>query len=315
MTLNKIPAELPDSFPDFPTPSQAARRSPSRRETILSLVEMLLQDSDGQRINIPNNPVSRTTETSLRNFANAARRLGSSVAIISSAYRLRERLAQILYLYQENAADLFPQKIAHISRESITEFRAPERRTRRGRRRRGKAPLHVLRPAVTEHLDLECFPEQLEALAREVTAFLDTLNEFLEFPDKAVNASILSFEGQFRYPAVQQIIQYIYDLTDEMGEHIDGITSSLCMFIDVGVPIICFLTSWNTTLSLMLSTLCGLHQWSLALQQLLIASWGSHGNKQCSALLPVSPLDSAVLLMLHIRTLDIHSTLWLEMAQ
>lgn len=134
----------------------------------------------------------------LRNFANAARRLGSSVAIISSAYRLRECLAQILYLYQENAADLFPQKIAHISRESITEFRAPERRTRRGRRRRGKAPLHVLRPAVTEHLDLECFPEQLEALAREVTAFLDTLNEFLEFPDKAVNASILSFEGDLK---------------------------------------------------------------------------------------------------------------------
>lgn len=38
---------------------------------------------------------------------------------------------------------------------------------------------------------------------------------------------------------MQQIIQYIYDLSDEMGEHIDGITSSLCMFIDVGVPIIC----------------------------------------------------------------------------
>ncbi|EDR03730.1 uncharacterized protein LACBIDRAFT_331258 [Laccaria bicolor S238N-H82] len=152
------------------------------------------------------------------NFANAACQMGSSVAIISSAYRLRECLAQILYLYQENTADLFPKKIAHISHESIMEFRAPERCTR---------------------------------------------------------------HGQFRYPAVQQIIQYIYDLTDEMGEHIDGITSSLCMFIDVGVPIICFLTSWNTTLSLMLSTLCGLHQWSLALQQLLIASWGSHGNKQC----------------------------------
>jgi hypothetical protein len=40
--------------------------------------------------------------------------------------------------------------------------------------------------------------------------------------------------GQFRHPAVQR---YIHDLTDEMGEHIDGITSSLCMFIDVGKPL------------------------------------------------------------------------------
>ena len=47
MTLNKIPADIPDPLPDFPTPS--SHRSPSRRETILSLVEMLLQEPDGQR--------------------------------------------------------------------------------------------------------------------------------------------------------------------------------------------------------------------------------------------------------------------------
>jgi len=51
---------------------------------------------------------------------------------------------------------------------------------------------------VTEQLDPECFPEQLEALAREVTTFLDTLNEFPEFTDEAVNASILSFEGDLK---------------------------------------------------------------------------------------------------------------------
>jgi hypothetical protein len=51
---------------------------------------------------------------------------------------------------------------------------------------------------VTEQLDPECFPEQLEALAREVTTFLDTLNEFPEFTDEVVNASILSFEGDLK---------------------------------------------------------------------------------------------------------------------
>lgn len=53
---------------------------------------------------------------------------------------------------------------------------------------------------------------------------------------------------------MQQIIQYIYDLTDEMGEHIDGITSSLCMFIDVGVPIIWFVQKHGTNSLLNLST-------------------------------------------------------------
>ena len=47
MPLNKIPADISDSLPKFPTPSSS--RSPSRKETILSLVEMLLQESDGQR--------------------------------------------------------------------------------------------------------------------------------------------------------------------------------------------------------------------------------------------------------------------------
>jgi len=37
--------------------------------------------------------------------------------------------------------------------------------------------------------------------------------------------------GQFKYPAVQR---YVHDLTAEMGEHIDTITGTLSMFIEVG---------------------------------------------------------------------------------
>jgi len=37
--------------------------------------------------------------------------------------------------------------------------------------------------------------------------------------------------GQLRNPAVQR---YLHDLSIEMGEHIDGITSTLSIFIEVG---------------------------------------------------------------------------------
>lgn len=38
--------------------------------------------------------------------------------------------------------------------------------------------------------------------------------------------------GQFRYPAVQR---YLHDLMSEMGEHLDSITSSLSVFIEIGM--------------------------------------------------------------------------------
>lgn len=40
-----------------------------------------------------------------------------------------------------------------------------------------------------------------------------------------------TYEGQFKYPAVQR---YLHDLTSEMGEHLDSITSSLSIFIEIG---------------------------------------------------------------------------------
>ncbi|TFK23802.1 hypothetical protein FA15DRAFT_757007 [Coprinopsis marcescibilis] len=199
----------------------------------------------------------------LRNFANASRQLGSSVAILASGFHLRERLAQLLYLYRENAADLFPRKVSHAniiraetvplpsatipntgatssgagdgdadnspirnlsansaagiglvpggsrSRRSAFDNNVPRRSHShrahntnfysRHRRMRGKAHLHIPRPTVTENLDPEDFPEQLEMLAKDVKTFLNCLNEFPEFTDEAVNASILSFEGDLRY--------------------------------------------------------------------------------------------------------------------
>ncbi|KAJ7126166.1 hypothetical protein C8R44DRAFT_618507 [Mycena epipterygia] len=254
------------------------RPLPSRRETILSLVEMLLQHPGSGDLNpnqqpsfeddkdVPSVDEHRQTagaetfnrfhrridnlDKQLRNFANATRQLGSSVAILSSAFHLRERIAQILFLYHENAADLFPRKISHATRENPVDAKT------KGRRRvkkvaRYSAPPHVARPTIDDTLDLEKFPEQFRALADNIVTFGRCLNEFPEFTDEAINASITSFEGdlrywsscleiyhgQFRYPAVQR---YVHDLSAEMGDHIDSITSTLVMFVEVGVPTIRF---------------------------------------------------------------------------
>ncbi|KAJ7485562.1 hypothetical protein FB451DRAFT_1230279 [Mycena latifolia] len=268
---------------------------PSRRETILSLVEMLLQhpgsgdlhpnqqpsfedDKDVPSVDEHRQTVGAETfhrfnrridnlDKQLRNFANATRQLGSSVAILSSAFHLRERIAQILFLYRENAADLFPRKISHATRENIVDakIKSGRRRTKAPKVAGYSAPPHVTRPAIDEGLDLEKFPEQFEALAENIVTFGRCLNEFPEFTDEAINASISSFEGdlkywasclqvyqgQFRYPAVQR---YVHDLTAEMGEHIDSITSTLVMFVEIGVPTIRFGQKHKTDNLLNLST-------------------------------------------------------------
>lgn len=50
----------------------------------------------------------RQVDTELFNFENAVRSLGSSAGLICSASDLRARLQQVLHLFRENAADLFP---------------------------------------------------------------------------------------------------------------------------------------------------------------------------------------------------------------
>lgn len=49
--------------------------------------------------------------------------------------------------------------------------------------------------------------------------------------------------AQFRYPAVQR---YIHDLTGEMGDHLDSITSTLSMFIEIGQSLHLRLTQYDT---------------------------------------------------------------------
>jgi len=157
----------------------------------------------------------------LRNFANAARQLGSSVGILSTAFRLRERLASILFLFRENAADLFPRKVSRQPKETLVNPNVMEKR-RKGRAkariwlesaagehdnfgvssasfptplRRGR---NVTRPLWDSTLDAQFFPENLEVFAADVVTFLNCLNEFPEFRDEAVDTTIRAFEGDLK---------------------------------------------------------------------------------------------------------------------
>ncbi|KAG6332089.1 hypothetical protein ID866_6999 [Astraeus odoratus] len=186
----------------------------------------------------------------LRNFANAARQLGSSVGILSSAFKLRERLTKILFLFRENAASLFPRKITRHPRESLLNPNLMDRKRRHSSWRIHRPP-PVTKLILEDNLLPETFPTQFESFAKDVVTFLNCLNEFPEFTDEAVNQSMKAFEGdlkywasclneyktQFKSPAVQR---YVHDLTGEIGDHIDNITVTLSMFIEIGVPTIRF---------------------------------------------------------------------------
>jgi WD repeat-containing protein 26 len=83
------------------------------------------------------------------------------------------RLAHILHLFHENAADLFPRKIQHLNKEPIVH---PVER--RSRKKMKKLPHNVALPAVDPELDPEAFPEQFSLLAKDIMTLLNCLNEF-----------------------------------------------------------------------------------------------------------------------------------------
>ncbi|KAF8552230.1 WD40 repeat-like protein [Imleria badia] len=220
----------------------------------------------------------------LRGFANAARQLGSSVGILSSAFKLRERLTKILFLFRENAANLYPRKIARQPREALPNPNFMHRQ-RRAPWRGQHAPLVKL--VLEDNLEPDTLPAQFESFAKDVVTFLNCLNEFPEFTDEAVNQSMRGFEAdlkywasclaeyktQFRSPAVQR---YVHDLTTEIGDHIDNITGTLSMFIEIGVPTIRFHQQHAASNLLNLSTVATF--FSAVTASTLQFSYSSTGN-------------------------------------
>ncbi|KAF8595381.1 WD40 repeat-like protein [Ceratobasidium sp. AG-I] len=191
----------------------------------------------------------RNLDLKLQAFANAVRQLGSSAGLLNAAYHLRARLTQIQYFFRENAAELFDD-IAHGPNLGTKPYSA----RRRGKARRSTTLFTSVSPTSNNKPwlnDTEHLPKELEYLAKDLHSFLDRLNDVPEFSDEAVNASIMSFEGDLRYRAsclrefegqlkFVAVAQYINDLTEDLGVHMDSMKASLTIFIEVGVPTIRF---------------------------------------------------------------------------
>ncbi|KZV98127.1 WD40 repeat-like protein [Exidia glandulosa HHB12029] len=198
----------------------------------------------------------------LQTFANAVTQLGSSVGLLSSSFQLRLRLARILRLVRDNAAELFPSTVTKATQYNtaaiVRDFALAK--LRYGPRERN--PLSAL----NDNLDAEDFPHELESLAGDLENFLKRLNEFPEFSDEFVNASITAFEGDLKYWAsclsdfkgqlkYPSVTRYVHDLSREIGDHLKHITNALVVFIKVGVPTIRFGQEHGSTHLLNMSTI------------------------------------------------------------
>ncbi|KAH7099722.1 WD40 repeat-like protein [Auriculariales sp. MPI-PUGE-AT-0066] len=173
----------------------------------------------------------------LRKFSNAITQLGSSVGLLSSSFRMRQRLSCILHLVRDNASELFPRKIRKESSAPAELLRGYFRG-----KRLAVSP-NIARSSIIDEIDMEDFPQEIEGLAKDTINFLHCLNEFpgksfiIAFEgDLKYWASCLSeFENQFRFPGVTR---YVHDLSTEIGEHLENITGALIVFVEVGVPTI-----------------------------------------------------------------------------
>ena len=98
-----------------------------------------------------------------------------------------------LYPFHENAADLFPRKVQH--QDGSTQ---PNNALLRTKRHRLKPPPNLRTPVTMDGLDPEHFPDQISRFTEDMTTFLECLNEFPEFTDEVVTASILAFQGDLK---------------------------------------------------------------------------------------------------------------------
>ena len=99
-------------------------------------------------------------------------------------------MAQILYLFHENAADLFPRKVHHQDPSTHVLLRT--------RRHRAELLWNARTPVITEDLDAEDFPKKMSQFVEDITVFLGCLSEFPEFTDEVVNASMLAFQEDLK---------------------------------------------------------------------------------------------------------------------
>ncbi|KAF8599394.1 hypothetical protein BDV93DRAFT_311967 [Ceratobasidium sp. AG-I] len=199
----------------------------------------------------------RNLNLKLQAFANAVRQLNTSAGMQRAAYYLGARLAQIQYLFQENAAELF-DSVLHGPNLGTKPYVAP---------RRGKGRRHINSSPSNNYYepwldDIEVLPRELEYLANDLLNFLASLTAHLRyltllilcgrnsasrFIEQGINISIEAFEGDLKYRASclrefqgqlksEAVAQYINDLTEDLGVHVDNMKDSLHNFIEIEIP-------------------------------------------------------------------------------
>lgn len=97
---------------------------------------------------------------------------------------------RILYLFQENATELFPRKV---------------QRSLDARPRRRAQSHRIANQDILDNLGMEDFPDELCGFADDLRVFLDHMNEFPEFTDEALNAAITTFEEDLKVLVVLTI--------------------------------------------------------------------------------------------------------------
>jgi hypothetical protein len=119
--------------------------------------------------------------------------LGSSAGILNATFHLRSNLSQILFLFRENAAELFPHKVKKPFREPHPQDAHPGHGSQHqhdsishgenASRQRYADTRNQLKMTHTHHRDLdpEDMPMLFKTLAMELQKFLRRLNEFPEF--------------------------------------------------------------------------------------------------------------------------------------
>ncbi|GJE84621.1 WD40 repeat-like protein [Phanerochaete sordida] len=199
----------------------------------------------------------------LRQLSNAARKLGSSVGILSASFRLCERLSRVLFLFSENATVLFPHRVHQRRRELQVDRYWNFKRQRRYRRRNRLLNLvSRLSNGQDQQLTARDLPAELHALAADITRLLDCFGQYPEFLDEVPEqtleedieswASYLSsFDGMVIFYSVTlqlsvslddietaAVRKYVHDLSITLGYRLHHIASFIPRFIELGVPTI-----------------------------------------------------------------------------
>lgn len=190
-------------------------------------------------------------------FADAMAQLGASAKIVNACCDLHERLWSLLEIYRLNAAALFPQnaKIRKAQKESAVSHGPLDLRP--SRRRLKLPPLAT--PLERGRMQLSDLPTALHSLAHDLVRFSACLEDFEEFVDEALGATIdlferdlsywassmRDFEAQMKLPAernsddrfpLYDIARYLHNLSDDVGEHLESVTRALDVLVRVRVP-------------------------------------------------------------------------------